>query len=221
MSDEKRTLMIGLCGRSGSGKGYVAKKFSAYGIPSVDTDAVYRTLTAPAEEFSPCMRQLVDAFGEEIAFPDHSLNRRALSEIVFADGGERKREQLNRITHAHILRETKRIAAAHAASGAPAVLIDAPLLFESGFDAECDCTVSVTASDEVSIARIIKRDGISEAEAHRRLLSQISAQELTERCDYVIENGLNCETLDEQVKETLRRIFERFRIEEAPYERKD
>ena len=206
---------IVLCGRSGSGKGYVAKKFAAYGIPSVDTDAVYRTMTAPAALYSPCMQELVAAFGEGLANPDHSLNRRALADIVFAEGASEALVTLNRITHVHILRETVHIAEQLAAGGALAVLVDAPVLFESGFDAHCDCTLCVVAPEEVSVARIVKRDGITEAEARRRLASQISAEELVRRCDYVIENGYHCDTLEMQVASVVQAVFDRFEIVES------
>lgn len=215
MSVTKRVPLIGLCGRSGSGKGYVAAKFAAYGIPSVDTDAVYRSMTAPSETYSPCMQELVSAFGEEIANRDRSLNRRALAAIVFADDGADALKQLNKITHAHILRETVHIADALAKGGARAVIVDAPVLFESGFDAHCDCTLCVIAPEDISVARIVKRDGITDEEARRRLASQISAEELVRRCDYVIENGYHCETLDTQVEQTACSIFSRFCTEEV------
>ncbi len=215
MKAKNQVPLIGLCGRSGSGKGYVSAKIAAYGIPSVDTDAVYRAMTAPAEQYSPCMRELVKAFGEGIANPDHSLNRRALAEIVFADGASDALAKLNRITHVHILRETVRIADELASDGARAVIVDAPVLFESGFDSHCDCTLCVIAPEDVSVSRIVKRDGISEEEARKRLAAQISAEELIRRCDYVIENGYHCETLDAQVAAVVRAIFDRFEIRES------
>ncbi len=197
----KSPVLIGLCGRSGTGKGYVCKLLAELGIPSVDTDAVYRAMTAPCETLSPCMEELVAAFGEEIRLPDNSLNRPALSAIVFGEGGSESLQTLNRITHAHILRETKRLAEEYAAEGAECVIIDAPVLFESGFDAMCRFTVCVCASEETSVARIIKRDGITEEAARRRLASQIPTEELMRRCDYHIENELHCDTLRTQTAE--------------------
>ncbi len=214
MSVRKRVPLIGLCGRSGSGKGYVAKKFAAYGIPSIDTDAVYREMTAPSDTYSPCMLSLMEAFGEEIALSDRSLNRRALSRIVFSEDGAEALAKLNRITHSHILEKTMELADALAKDGACAVIIDAPVLFESGFDAHCDCTLCVVAPEDVSVSRIMKRDGITEDEARKRLMAQISAEELIRRCDYTIENGFHCETLDQQVRETVEGIFTRFGIRE-------
>jgi len=201
-----KPILIGLCGRSGAGKGYVCRLFAERGIPSVDTDAVYREMTAPAEALSPCMRELAEAFGEAIVLPDNSLNRRAMSAIVFAPDGAEARERLNLITHAHILRETMRLADEYAADGARFVIIDAPLLFESGFDRLCRYTVCVTASEDASVARIIRRDGITEDAARARLAAQLSPETLTARCDFTIENELHCDTLHEQIDRVIEKL---------------
>ncbi len=203
-------IIIGLCGRSGTGKGYVCKKFLAHGLPSVDTDAVYRDMTGPSDHFSPCMQALVSAFGERIARDDRSLDRRMLADLVFGEGGETARLTLNAITHEHILKETKKLAAEYAAAGARAVLVDAPLLFESGFDKQCCCTICVTAPNDVSVQRIVERDGITAADAQRRLDSQITEEELRSRCDYCIENDLHCNNLEEQIAKITEDIFARF-----------
>lgn len=192
-------MLIGLCGRSGTGKGYVCRLFREYGIPSVDTDAVYRTMTGPAEQLSPCMEELCQAFGDGILLPDHSLNRTALAATVFSEQGTAARETLNRITHAHIKRESLALAAEYAQNGFPAVILDAPLLFESGFHALCRYTVCVSASTETSTRRIMERDGISESAARSRLKAQLPQEELLSRCDYHIENELHCETIRSQV----------------------
>lgn len=199
-------VLIGLCGRSGTGKGYVCRKFAAQGIPSVDTDAVYRTMTGPAEALSPCMIELRETFGDGILLPDRSLDRRHLSAIVFADHGENARQKLNQITHKHILSETMRLARQYRADGAEFVVIDAPLLFESGFDAFCRFTVGVIASEETSVQRILARDGVSEEEARRRLASQLSNAELLTRCDYRIFNDRNADDLEKQVQTIVSQI---------------
>ena len=192
-------VRIGLCGRSGAGKGYVCRLFAEIGIPSVDTDAVYREMTGPCDVLSPCMQELIAAFGEEICNTDHSLNRPVLSSIVFGEGGAESLAELNRITHKHILRETENRVADFARQGFRFVIIDAPVLFESGFDSMCRFTVCVTASQETSVTRIMQRDGITEEAALRRLAAQKSNEELIGRCDFHIENELHCETLRMQI----------------------
>ena len=199
-------VLIGLCGRSGSGKGYVSRIFFQAGIPAVDTDALYRNMTSSSPELSPCMSDLHAAFGDAVVHPDNSLNRRALADIVFDKNNTAARQQLNRITHAHILTETKKVIAEYGESGFRYVLIDAPLLFESGFDRMCRYTVCVTASDETSIARIVQRDGISEEEARRRLAAQIPQQELVRRCDFHIANDGGFPSVEEQTAAVIKAI---------------
>ena len=189
--------VIGLCGRSGSGKGYVCERLEALGVPCIDTDAVYRRLTAPAKRRRALVSELARAFGEKVVAPDNSLDRRALAGIVFAD--ESALASLDRIAHKYILAEVRRILARYEKGGAQLACVDAPVLFESGFDAKCDVTVCVTASEETRLRRIMRRDGIDEQAARRRLASQKSDDELRSLCDVVIVNDGDDEALDESI----------------------
>lgn len=195
-------MLVGLCGRSGSGKGYIAKMFAEYGIPSVDTDAVYREMTSPVGDrsmLSPCMNELIDRFGEQILSADLSLNRAVMRSLVF--GGDTKAlADLNRITHRHILEKTQETAEQYFRDGSPIVLIDAPVLYESGFDRMCERVVCVTAPEDVIVSRIMKRDGLSEEDAKKRLASQKTREELEDRADYVIFNDDERPVLYERVK---------------------
>ncbi len=194
-------MLVGLCGRSGSGKGYIAKMFAEYGVPSIDTDAVYREMTAAADKtaLSPCMTELVTRFGGQILSPDNSLNRVVMRELVF-NGDSSALADLNRITHKHILAETMVAANKLFANGYQIVLVDAPLLFESGFDKMCERVVCVTAPEEVIIRRIIQRDGITESGAKRRLAAQKPVSELEDKADFVISNDDERPVLYERVK---------------------
>lgn len=179
--------IIGLCGRSGSGKGYVCESFAARGIPSVDTDAVYHKLTEPGKNGkSECLNELAFEFGAGIVNSNGNLDRPILSEIVFSDAEKLKR--LNEITHKFILKETENIIDEYIKAGVPAVIVDAPVLFESGFDSLCDITLFVSCSEEKSVQRIIRRDGITEEAAKKRLARQKSCEELRRLCDYEIVN---------------------------------
>ncbi len=194
-----RAMLVGLCGMSGAGKGYVSEIFASFGIPSIDTDAVYREMTCPSEEPSGCMKELADRFGEAVMNTDNSLNRPAMRELVFS-GDREALEDLNRITHRHILGRTREIAVSMFREGHDVILIDAPLLFESGFDRECERNICVTAPYEKLVKRIMKRDGISEQEAGMRLSNQTSQCDTASRCDYIIVNDCPKRKLRAEIK---------------------
>lgn len=197
--------IIGLCGGSGSGKGTVAKTFLNFGITSVDTDAVYHDMTSHK---SPCLDALVDEFGADIISTDGALDRKKLSAIVFfADDSQQKREKLNKISHKFVLDKTREMLTDFENDGYKAALVDAPLLFESGFDKECDLIISVVAKKEVRVERIIKRDGIDECAAIRRINSQITDEELISRSDFVIENSGSTAELENQVASIAKKIL--------------
>ena len=205
MINNNTTILVGLCGRSGSGKGYVSELFYEIGIPSIDTDAVYRSIAAPSDTLSPCMKELVERFGSEVLSEDGSLNRAVLRTLVF-NGDKEALGDLNRITHKHILNRTLEIAEEYSKNGSEIVIIDAPVLFESGFNSLCSCTICVTAPEETVIRRIMRRDGISEEDARKRLLVQISADELRKKTDYEIVNDVSREVLLERVKAVAEKI---------------
>ena len=208
MGKSKKSVLVGLCGRSGSGKGYVSALFENEGIPSIDTDRVYRELTAASDRMSPCMEELVAYFGDKIRNEDHSLNRAVLRTLVFGEENKENLRKLNEITHRHILSETERRADALADEGYPVVLIDAPVLFESGFDKFCTAVVCVTVSDELSVERIMKRDGLDRESAILRLKSQLSVEELRERSDFEIRNDTEKDVLIKRIKEVAEHLKE-------------
>ena len=193
--------VIGLCGGSGSGKGTVSGLLLEYGIPSIDTDRVYREMT---ESDSPCMAALVDEFGSVIRQNDGGLDRVKLASVVFCNPERLK--TLNHITHRFILDETRRRLAEYHAQGYDCAFVDAPALFESGFDKECDAVVCVIADTDVRVERIIKRDGISRDAALKRIGSQISNEELIRRSDYVIYNNGDLSDLRVRVSELKQKL---------------
>lgn len=196
-------MLVGLCGRSGAGKGYVAKLFAEEGIPSIDTDAIYRDMTSACKDcdISECMLELTQYFGKDVKNPDNSLNRPFLRKVVFGDGNEKNLARLNEITHRHILKKTLETAERLSEDGYSVILIDAPLLYESGFDKLCVAVVCVTAPEERLIERIRTRDNLDRNSAILRLKSQIPQETLASRADYVIENDEDKTQLILQIQE--------------------
>ena len=195
--------IIGLCGGSGSGKGCVGDAFSRLGFAVLDTDKIYHKLLASCKAL---LSEIRDTFGDGI-LTDGAVDRKKLGRIVFSRDGGEKLAKLNEITHRHILGEVRRAIAIAETLEARGVVVDAPLLFESGFDSECDATVAVIAEREKRISRIILRDGIGREDAIRRIDKQISDERLIELCDFTIFNNGEIDELNEQVSKIIDAII--------------
>ena len=193
-------LIVGLTGPSGAGKGMIASLFARFGVPSIDTDEVYHDLLIPP---SACLDELTEAFGMGILLPDGTLDRRALASLVFSQGHEAELATLNRITHRHILEKTKNILTSFEAEGIPAVLVDAPQLFESGFDKECGFILSVLAPYDLRLARVMARDELSEERARARLEASHTDEFFRERSDAVIINNGSVDAMESEVRRLL------------------
>ncbi len=197
-------IVIGLCGGSGSGKGAVSEIFGALGIPSVDTDAVYHELIS---HDGPCLRELSRAFGDSVV-RDGALDRATLRNIVFTPPDvKQKQALLNSITHKYVIERTERLISYYSSRGCVGVIIDAPLLFESGLDKRCDLTVAVVSDTNLRIARIMIRDGIDYVTARRRIDAQLSDRELIARTDHFIRNDGGLDELKSSVSELYNKIF--------------
>ena len=196
--------VIGLCGGSGSGKGTVAQIFSSFNIPSIDADEVYHEITS---KDGACLRELVREFGSGIV-SGGALDRKALRQIVFVgEDAPQKQERLNTITHKYVLSEIRERINRYRVLGVRGVIVDAPMLFESGFNSECDLTISVTADTNLRIARIMIRDSIDFETAYNRIKRQKSDSWLISNTDYHICNESNFDLLYEQVASLFNQIF--------------
>lgn len=192
--------IIGLCGSSGAGKSTIAKAFSKFGFYSIDTDDVYhKIISSPSE----CTSALADVFSGEILNEKGGVDRRKLSNIVFKD--KDKLSLLNRIAHRYVLDDVRKTVKTLDKDKYRAVLVDAPLLYESGFDKECDAVIGVIASRNCKIERIVKRDGISVSRAEERLDNQVSDEIIASRATYVIYND-DSDDFNESVREIANKI---------------
>ncbi len=192
-------LKIGLTGSTGSGKGYVSDIFVRSEIPCLDTDAVCRDVYKKGEA---CYDDLVAFFGDVILSDDGEIDRKKLFDTAFPD--KDKYEKLNSIAFFHIMKKTQKWLEEKEAEGEKIAVIDAPMLFESGFDKLCDKVISVTADRPTQIYRVMKRDGISEEVALSRLAKQKSNIYYESKSDYVLDNSV---TNEENIWTDTRRLI--------------
>ena len=191
-------MIIGLCGRTGSGKSTVGEYYRSLGINYIDTDKISREVTAAG---SPCLAELAGYFGDGILNADGTLNRPLLASVAMNDPAGYAR--LNAITHRYIIARTKELIKGDI------TVIDAPLLFESGLDKECDTIIGVVASDPACIRRVRRRDGIDAKTARARLAKQKDNAFLAEHCDHIIENTSTRRALISKARQALESIKER------------
>jgi dephospho-CoA kinase len=193
---------IGVTGPSGAGKSLFCSLFANMGFFAIDCDEVYHELTdAPSD----CTRELASEFGDEILLPSGALDRRALANVVFAPDAKAKLDSLNAITHKYVLCEVRRRIAALPTEYRGA-LVDAPLLFESGFDKECDLTVALLAPRETRLSRLSERDGLPTGALNARLDAAKSDEWYIERCDVTVYNTGDTAELQRAVAEIAAKI---------------
>ena len=156
-------MIIGLTGLTGAGKSTAAEILRRLGCHIIDADKVARRVTDRPD----ILEKIKTAFGEECINADGRLNRRTLGGIVFNDA--EKLRQLNAITHPPI---TTEILAETAKHEGETVILDVPLLKESGLGEVCDLVLRITAPEDVRAGRIMARDGLRRDEAQARINSQ-------------------------------------------------
>ena len=194
-------VVIGLSGGSGSGKSTISTLFSRYNILPINTDEIYRNLTS---SLTPCLVELANEFGEDIITDDLELDRARLREIVFTNREKHKR--LNEISHRHVLNSVREMISSASNLGLAGVIVDAPMLFESGFDKECNYLIAVTAPVDMRVKRIKERDGITETKALERIRHQIPDEELFKKVYFIIDNSCSIEEVKSAVLDIVNKI---------------
>lgn len=194
-------LVIGLTGPTGAGKSTVAAAFQKAGCLIVDADLIARETIADEK----CLAALKAEFGNDIVGEDNRLNRTLLAQRAFAD--QRSTERLNAITHPLIKEEVIRKIAEYRQQTAKAIILDAPLLFESGSDLLCTTSVAVTAPAEVRLYRIVNRDSITPELARARMSMQQDDAYYSSRARYQLTGTMSDDDIQERVNQLLEKII--------------
>lgn len=175
-----KPLIIGITGGIGSGKSTLSHLLRAEGYSVYDSDLEARRLQ---NEHSVMKKKMTDLFGKDI-YSEKGLNRAALGKIVF--GKPELLSKLTAIVHPFVMadfenwiinRYPKKI-----------LFIESAILYESGFNKLVDKVILITASEEVRVERIVKRDGISSEQVRARMSHQISEEQKEQLADFVIHS---------------------------------
>jgi dephospho-CoA kinase len=178
-------LRAGLTGSIAVGKSFVSSVFAESGCYVLDADQTAREVVAPG---SPGLRAITDAFGSEVLQPDGALDRAKLGAIIFGD--ETLRARLNGILHPLIISAQDDWLRQREREDARGIgIVDAALMIESGSYRRFDKLIVVHCRAELQLERLVKRDGLSIAEARRRIAAQMPQEEKKKFADYLIDTS--------------------------------
>lgn len=190
-------LLLGVTGSIATGKSTVAGMLEELGAPIIDFDVLAREVVVPGE---PAWKDIIAFFGKQVLNDDETINRKALSDIVFAD--LEKRKKLESFTHPRI--EERFIAQLQKITeNDPNAIIQVviPLLIEINLQYLFHKLIVVYTPQEIQVKRLVERDSITEEEALNILKSQISVEEKRSYADYLIHNDRSIEDTRRQVEE--------------------
>jgi len=175
-------IIIGLTGSIGMGKSTVSRQFAALGAKVANSDDFVHQMMEKDEVIA----EIAEIFPSSII--DKKIDRKILGQIVFAD--EKKRKILEKILHPRVVELEEKFVKKQQKLGAKLVVLDIPLLFETGADARVDYTIVVSAPKNVQRRRVLARAGMSSEKFERILKTQMPDLEKKKRADFIIPTGL-------------------------------
>lgn len=178
-------LKVGLTGSIAVGKSFVSGVLAELGCRVVDADVVARRVVEPGAEG---LRRIVEAFGEWVLRPDGTLDRAAVSAVIFKD--EAKRELINSLLHPLIIAEQDELLRRWELEEPRGIgVVDAALLIESGGHGRFDKLVVVHCRPEVQLERLMRRNNLSREEAAARISAQMPQEEKLRYADFQIDTS--------------------------------
>jgi dephospho-CoA kinase len=189
--------IVGLTGGAASGKSLVLRAFMELGAYVIDCDVLSREAVIPC---SKAWWEIVRVFGDDMLSKDLAIDRKKLRAIVFSD--PKQRAALEAIVHPEVRRKcVERIEAIKKIDKEPdtLVVVDVPLLIETGMQADFDTVIVVYVSEETQMKRLMARDGITKAAARELIGLQRPLQEKLQFADYVLSNDGTRDETEKQV----------------------
>ena len=192
-------FVVGLVGRTGSGKSTVARALAQGGVVVIEGDALGHQVT----DQDPEVRAALQAeYGNDVYGPDGTLDRRRVAGRVFKDPEARAR--LDRLVHPRIVERIRdRLERLRGEGLEGVVVIDAALLLEWGLERCCDAVLALTAPEAEQLARLGRARGWSEEESRARLSVQRSDRAFAEAADMTLENRGSVSELEQAAREAV------------------
>lgn len=190
--DLKKPFFIGLTGQTGAGKGYVSRQLEKLGFNIIDSDKIVKKIYENNPEL---LQRLAKEFGNDILI-EGILDRKTLARRVFSS--KENTDKLNQIVHPKVIAICEREAK-------PLAVLDAPQLFEANAQSKCYKIISVAASYETRLKRIMQRDNITMQQAERRIHAQLDESYYINHSDFVIYN--NGEDIKTQIDKIMEEIL--------------
>ena len=189
-------IVIGLTGGIGSGKSEVSRMLKEFGAEIIDADRVGHEAYLPNTE---TYDKVVAEFGDDILQTDGAIDRKKLGARIFAE--PEARERLNAIVHPRMYAMVEERIQRLREQSATAVVLDAAILIEVGWDSLVDEVWVVAAPEEMVVQRIGQRNGLPAEQVRQRVRAQITSEERARHAAVVIDNNEGLDELSAQVQE--------------------
>ena len=192
-------MIIGITGTSGSGKTTVSSIFAKRSdILVINADKIAKNLNTPGTDY---MKAIEKELGKEFILSDGNLDRKKLADEIYNNMDSKLK--LDTLTFKYVIDNVLEIIKNQ--KDEDYIIVDIPLLFESGFEYFCDYTISLISDYETKIERICNRDNIDIETAKKRLSIQQDDNYYIQRSDFVINNTNDC-NLEEEVERIIKKI---------------
>ena len=194
--------VIGITGGVGAGKSTVLSYMQEHiGACIIEADKVGHLVMEPGQI---CYDQVIALFGEQIIKKDKTIDRKMISDIVFAN--EIFLEKLNEIIHPAVRNYIINKIQQQQENGCPIVVVEAALLLEDHYDEFCDRIWYVHTEKEIRISRLMKNRGYSREKSESIIASQASEAFFMSHADYVIKNNDDLKNTWQQIEEGIRQL---------------
>lgn len=194
------STVIGLTGGIATGKSTASAFFKKEKIPVIDADAITHQLYGENATGSRAVKQ---AFGAEYLDKKGRVDRQKLGQLVFNQPAAL--QKLDRIIHPLVVQELKK-QIKQEEKNYNLLVIDVPLLFESGLDKLCDAIIVISLPEELQVKRLMERNQLTKQQAITRINSQMPLSEKEAKATYVVSNTGTIEVLEDNLSKILFKI---------------